>query len=205
MIKLSQQFVITDGNRFIYRMRNGKYIPTSSEAMADVYSKKTADRIFENCLSKPLRASFRVERYDKPPEDVKQVTKQDLKETEKVLVADNIQKWIDKINDLNGLAKEANERKVVLEKELHKIELELQDCFHYIEFTTLNAAQGYKAYKLIKDRRIKRRTIKNELAVLDIILEKKIGESVADEIMKEISKMDNRSYRPRKLDELFDL
>lgn len=65
--------------------------------------------------------------------------------------------------------------------------------------------KGYKAYKLIKDRRIKRRTIKNELAVLDIILEKKIGESVADEIMKEISKMDNRSYRPRKLDELFDL
>ncbi len=59
---MPQQFVITDGKRFIYRMRNGKYVPTSSEPMADSFTKKTADRIFENCLSKTLRAQFRVAR-----------------------------------------------------------------------------------------------------------------------------------------------
>lgn len=203
---MPQQFVITDGKRFIYRMHNGKYVPTSSEAMADIFTKKAADRIFENSLSKPLRAQFRVERYDKPSEGIQQVTKQDLeKNTEKVLVAENIQKWIDKLSDLNGLAKDANDRKNILEKELFTVDMEIQDCLHYIEFTKLNAAQGYKAYKILKERRVKRRSIKNELQVLDIILEKKLGETVADEIMKRISGMDNRSYTPRVLTELFDL
>lgn len=209
MRKLPQQFVITDGNRFIYRMHNGKYVPTSSEAMADIFTKKAANRIFENSLSKPLRAQFRVERYDKPnksPEGIQQVTEKDLQEnTEKVLLSENIQKWIDKLSDLNGLAKDANDRKQVLEKDLSKVNMEIQDCLHYIEFTKLNAAQGYKAYKILKERRVRRRSIKNELQVLDIIMEKKLGETVTDEIMKRISGMDHRSYAPRVLTELFDL
>ena len=179
------QYVITDGKRFIYRMHNGKYIPTSSESMADIYNKKQAERIFENSLSKPLRAAFRVEKYDKPP--------------------DNIQRWIDRISDLNGLAKDATDRKDVLSKELSDVEKEIQDCLHYIEFTNLNAAQGYKAYKILKDRRVKRRSIKNELQVLGIILGKKISETATDEIMKCIEGLDNRQYAPRVLQELFDL
>lgn len=182
---MPQQFVITDGNRFIYRMRNGKYVPTSSEAMADIFTKKTADRIFENCLSKPLRAQFRVERYDKPPEGVQQVTKQDLEEnTEKVLIAENIQRWINKLSDLNGLAKDANDRKKILEKELSTVDMEIQDCLHYIEFMKLNAAQGYKAYKLLKERRMRRRSIKNELQVLEIILEKNLAKRLQMKFLK---------------------
>ena len=73
-----------------------------------------------------------------------------------------------------------------------------------IEFVNLNAAQGYKAYKMIKDRRIIRRSIKNELDVLNIILGKKISETATDEIQKAISGMDKRTYEPRVLNELFD-
>ena len=75
---------------------------------------------------------------------------------------------------------------------------------HYIEFVNLNAAQGYKAYKMIKDRRIIRRSIKNELDILNIILGKKISETATDEIQKAVSGMDNRKYEPRVLNELFD-
>lgn len=200
------QYVITDGKRFIYRMHNGKYIPTSSESMADIYNKKQAERIFENSLSKPLRAAFRVEKYDKPPDGVKQVNKEEISHnTEKVLISNNIQRWIDRISDLNGLAKDATDRKDVLSKELSDVEKEIQDCLHYIEFTNLNAAQGYKAYKILKDRRVKRRSIKNELQVLGIILGKKISETATDEIMKCIEGLDNRQYAPRVLQELFDL
>lgn len=200
------QYVITDGSRYIYRMRNGKYVPTSSESMADVFGKKQADRIYEHSLSKPLRAQFRVEKYDKPPDGVKQVSKEEISNnTEKVLVSDNIQRWIDRISDLNGLAKDAMSRKEELSKDLSKIEKEIQDCLHYIEFTNLNAAQGYKAYRILKDRRIKRRSIKNELQVLGIILGKKISETATDEIMKSIKGLDKRQYEPRVLQELFDL
>lgn len=88
--------------------------------------------------------------------------------------------------------------------QLSKIDQELSDINHYIEFVNLNAAQGYKAYKMIKDRRIKRRSIKNELQVVDIILSKKISETATDEIQKAISGMDKRKYEPRVLNELFD-
>lgn len=200
-----EQYVLTDGDRFIFRNHKGKYIPMSGESMADIYTKKQATDILEHRLSKPLKAKFRVERYDKPPEGMERVVRDDLEQnTEKVMVADNIQRWIDKLNDLNGLIKEANDRKCVLEKDLLKVDMEIQDCLHYIEFMKLNAAQGYQAYKLLKERRVRRRSIKNELQVLDIILEKKFNDSFMDDVRKRISGMDHRTYRPRALQELFD-
>ena len=102
------------------------------------------------------------------------------------------------------MASEALHRKDILLNQLSKVDQELSDINHYIEFCNLNAAQGYKAYKMIKDRRIIRRSIKNELDVLNIILGKKISETATDEIHKAITGMDNRKYEPRVLNELFD-
>ena len=128
----------------------------------------------------------------------------DIKRTEKVMMSENIQKWLKKVSDLNGLATEATNRKKELVEQLSLIDQELSDVNHYIEFCNLNAAQGYKAYKMIKERRIKRRTIKNELNVLNIILGKKISETATDEIEKAVAGMDKRKYEPRIMEELFD-
>lgn len=204
MFQLSQ-YVITDGDRFIYRDRNGRYVPTHSEVMTDIFSKKQAESIYNNQLPRALKSVFHVEKYDKPPEGVKQVTETDIQNTEKVMVSDNIQKWLDKISDLNGLAKDASHRKEELVNQLSNIDKELSDLLHYIEFCNLNAAQGYTAYKMVKERRIKRRSIKNELTVVEAILNKKISESVTDEIMKTVRSLDQRSYEPRVIAELFDI
>lgn len=199
------QYVITDGTRWIMRDRKGKYVPTSCEALADVYSNKQANSIFQNQLSKALKSCFHLQKIDEVPALVKQITQKEIKEnTENVLVAENIKYWFDKVNGLNGLASEALHRKDELLSQLSKVDQELSDINHYIEFCNLNAAQGYKAYKMIKDRRIIRRSIKNELDVLNIILSKKISETATDEIQKAISGMDKRKYEPRVLNELFD-
>lgn len=199
------QYVITDGNRWIMKNRNGKYVPTTCEALADVFGNKEANSVYNNNLSKALKSCFRVMKVDKPPELVKQITHRETqKNTEKVLIAENIQYWVDKVNGLNGLASEAVHRKDKLVDQLSTVDKEICDILHYIEFCNLNAAQGYKAYKMIKERRIRRRSIKNELQVLDIILGKKISETATDEIEKAISGMDNRKYEPRVMRELFD-
>ena len=199
------QYVITDGTRWIMQDRKGKYVPTSCEALADVYSNKQASSIFQNQLSKALKSCFHLQKIDKPPELVKQITQEKVNEnTETPSNSENIQYWIDKVSDLNGLASEALHRKDNLLSQLSKIDQELSDIDHYIEFVNLNAAQGYKAYRMIKDRRIIRRSIKNELDVLNIILGKKISETATDEIQKAISGMDKRTYEPRILSELFD-
>ena len=199
------QYVITDGTRWIMRDKHGKYVPTSCEALADVFSNKQATGIFQSNLSKALKSVFRVQKIDEPSKLIKQISQETAKKnTERVSTAENIQRWIDKIDGLNGLATEALHRKDELVQQLSKVDQELSDVNHYIEFCNLNAAQGYKAYKMIKDRRIKRRSIKNELQVVDIILSKKISETATDEIQKAIAGMDQRTYEPRVLNELFD-
>lgn len=199
------QYVITDGNRWIMKNRNGKYVPTTCEALADVFGNKEANSVYNNNLSKALKSCFRVQKYDQPPELIKQMTHEETQEkTEKVAIAENIQYWVDKVNGLNGLASEAVHRKDKLVDQLSTVDKEICDILHYIEFCNLNAAQGYKAYKMIKERRIRRRSIKNELQVLDTILGKKISETATDEIEKVISGMDNRKYEPRVMRELFD-
>ena len=182
------QYVITDGTRWIMKDRKGKYIPTSCETFADVYSKKQANSILQNSLSKALKACFYVEKTDKPPALVKQITQEETQEnTEKVSIAENIQYWVDKVSGFNGLASEALHRKDELVDKLSIVDKEICDILHYIEFCNLNAAQGYKAYKMLKERRIKRRSIKNELNVLSIILSKKISETATDEIEKAVA------------------
>ena len=200
------QYVITDGSRYIYKNHSNKFVPSHGEAMADIYTLKQAEGIFNNSLPKPLRKVFRVQKYDKEPDNVKQVSHKELqKNAEKLETSESIQTWINRIMDLNGLIQDASKRKDVLKEELINVEQEILDCLHYIEFCNLNAAQGYNAYKMIKARRVKRRSIKNEIAVLNVILEKRISESVADEIRSVIEAMDRRTYEPRKLTELFDL
>lgn len=199
------QYVITDGTRWIMRDRKGKYVPTSCEALADTFGNKEANSILQNNLSKALKSCFHLQKIDEPPALVKQITQKEIKEnTENVLVAENIKYWVDKVNGLNGLASEALHRKDELLSQLSKVDQELSDINHYIEFCNLNAAQGYKAYKMIKERRIKRRSIKNELEVLSIILGKKISDTASDEIQKAIAGMDKRTYEPRVMTELFD-
>ena len=199
------QYVITDGSRWITKNRNGKYVPTTCEALADTFGNKEANSVYNNNLSKALKSCFRVMKVDKPPELVKQITQEETQEnTEKVSIAENIQYWVDKVKGLNGLASEAVHRKNELTDQLSTVDKETCDILHYIEFCNLNAAQGYKAYKMLKERRIRRRSIKNELQVLDIILGKKISETATDEIQKAVEGMDKRKYEPRVMEELFD-
>jgi hypothetical protein len=202
---LIAEYVITDGSRFIYKNHAGKYVPTSTEALADIFNKKQAEGIYNNSLSKALKSVFYLKKYDEVPTEIKQTSQQDLEKTEKVMMSANIQYWLNKVSDLNGLAKDADKRRTELLNQLNEVNQELCDIEHWIEFTNLNAAQGYKAYKMLKERRIKRRSIKNELNVIDVILDKKISETVSDDIRKSVQNIDDRTYSPRILKELFDL
>ena len=197
------RYVITDGTRWI-QYKNGKYVPTSCPTFADEFSQKQAQSICENQLNKALRKVFHPEKCSDDLPCIKPCTDNDVKRTEKVMMSENIKRWLKKVSDLNGLATEATNRKKELVEQLSLIDQELSDVNHYIEFCNLNAAQGYKAYKMIKERRIKRRTIKNELNVLNIILGKKISETATDEIEKAVAGMDKRKYEPRIIEELFD-
>ena len=68
------QYVITDGSRWIMRDRNKKYVPTSCEALADVFGNKEANSVYQNNLSKALKSVFHIEKVDNTPDGIKQIT-----------------------------------------------------------------------------------------------------------------------------------
>lgn len=205
------EYVITDGYRYIKRDHLGKYVPTSSYSLAGKFNKKHADLVYNNNLPKPLKMLFnvkKVEEDDVSPKESLQVVRvntEDLKRTEKVMECENVQYWLDKISGLNGLATEASERRTRLYQELSNIDKEIEDIEHYIEFKRFNAAQGWRMCSMLKERRVRRRSIKNEINTIDIILGHRIAESVSDKITNSVQKMDSRTYEPRVLKELYDL
>ena len=198
-------YVITDGTRWIMKDRNGKYVPTSCESFADIFSKKQAENIYKSSLTKALRGVFHVEKTsEEVSAQVKPVTDKDIEETGKVMVSEDIKYWLDKATDMSNIANEAINRKRKLCQELSLVDKELCDILHYIEFCNLNAAQGYKAYKMVKERRILRRKIKDEISILDSILDQKVSQTAKNTIQKTAEKMDKRTYEPRVLRKLFD-
>lgn len=56
------QYVITDGTRWVMRDRNNKYVPTSNEALADVFGNKEANSVYQNNLPKALKSVFHIQK-----------------------------------------------------------------------------------------------------------------------------------------------
>ena len=205
VIYVMGQYIITDGTKYIMKGKRGNFTPTNCAAWAEVFSKEKATNVLNNQISKNLRKGYHVECLEPDPPGIKSVTKTELKQTEKVMESDIIQGWINRVQGLNGLIHDAKSRKEELLQQLSVIDTQLFDIYHYIEFSNLNACQGYKAAKMIKDKRIIRRRIKNELQVVGIILSSNISDEIEQEVVGRIKGMDNRVYDPRSLTELFEL
>ena len=90
-----------------------------------------------------------------------------------------------------------------LSNDLSEVDKELSDIYHFIEFSTLNASNGYKAYKLLQNVLIKRRNIKNEYSVIQSILSSKGMDISKREMQRKLECGMSKSYNPRVLNELF--
>ena len=94
-------------------------------------------------------------------------------------------------------------RKKVLELELLEIEREITDIYHAMEFYNLDAAKGYKIYKMMQERLIRRRQNKDETLKIDYILSGGIKGLTSKQTRKHFEALENRQYQPRALKELF--
>ena len=89
-------------------------------------------------------------------------------------------------------------RKVTLNNKLSEVDRKICDVLHYIEFNKLNACDGYKTYKMIREYRLERRAIKDEIEMLDDVYN-----NITKLIEESINRLSNRKYKPRELPELF--
>ena len=90
-----------------------------------------------------------------------------------------------------------------IEVEFKSINEQLLDCLHACECKRLNAAKGYKMYDRIRQLRIKRRFMKDEMYKVNIILNADNSEFSISDVYKKIKSVDDQVYTPRQLDDLF--
>lgn len=87
--------------------------------------------------------------------------------------------------------------------ELARADAALLDIEHAAEFYALNAAQGYRLYRMLHETRMERRKRKDQIAVCNIIIDSGFEGLMDGTTLKRIAGMDRREYKPRILEELF--
>lgn len=110
----------------------------------------------------------------------------------------------EKLRDMQDFILYTEARKEYLIKLLSQEDMKIVDIEHAAEFYKLNASQGYKLYKMLREARMNRRKYKDELEEIESL--RKFGFNMlrTDEMIDEIKKLDNRRYNPRVLEELFN-
>lgn len=101
-----------------------------------------------------------------------------------------------------------------LEKDLKKLDMETQDILHLMELKNLNLHHGFMTYKDLQRVRQERRKVKDEMEMLEPILElnKYAGKPVEKHLNKHLGEVrkvalsqQGRSYRMRVRDDLQEL
>lgn len=212
-----ESYVITDGDRFMYENCQGNYVPAHSIDMADRFTKEKANVILNNYISKNIRKIFRVEEIHidevkvKNNESNKQkliiapLTKNEIKNNGvKASDSKEIISLLEKVNDMTNFLESLENKKTQLCAELSKVDREISDWMHYIEFKSFNACQGYIAAKNLSECRKRRRLIKNEFQVLKEVANCTNNVDInIDKINSFVKSMDNRTYHPKENKMLF--
>jgi len=155
-------------NLYIRLNENGKPVTCSKhEGTLLEYSK--AKNILENLPKTLRRLNFRID----PVPDIIQkrvIEEKDAKRDEYVL-SENITRWIEKFGKCGDILSEAEEREKQLINDLKDNDKEFIDILHIIEIEKSKGMfSGWQLYKRIRNNRIERRSMKDELLIVENVL-----------------------------------
>lgn len=191
------KFIITNGKTGVKKTANN-YVTCPVTQATPLYYKKACNVL--RSLPKTLKQfDYKVEPIHIPVESLKPSS--DIKtviESKGLQICTEAKTWLDRIVSLSNLAKDARARQIELciaQSELDKRKVNLE---HDIELTEkVNACDGYKKYKELKNLLEERRKVKDELFVVGTILGSKL-DSIADEsVEKSTEKFTNRKFTYR--------
>jgi len=115
--------------------------------------------------------------------------------------------WIGYLEDLISFCSDLKQYEKNLDKSISEADKESQDILHYIEFNNLNAAEGYKMYKMLRESRLRRRTIKNEREIMCYLMGVLADEGLIQKLKKcvqQIKSSQEKHYTPKVLLGLFE-
>lgn len=207
-------YFITCKGRYLRQVANGK-IEMCSKDQAQRYEFSKAKNIMSN-LPKEIRkfGTFKLEcisdfknvELTKPQIQVRSIystkpikpPKKIMENTKPYEQQQEILDWMEKFVQLNEIVESASVRLDELSKELIDIEHELIDSYHDIELgKRVNACEGYKKYRSIRDVLIKRRKIKDEKKLLEHFVSCKPSTVDIYSLQEYVDGLSNRKYAYR--------
>lgn len=205
------KYIIADNNQsvFVGKDKSNKYTLTTDRAKAVIFDTKSiADMVFKSNLSKIIKnkgvsvQTVALQIVDAVTSVVQEPAV--VKEEQNTSINTDSSKHI--VTIISDAVGKLNSRYVTLSDELSKYDRQITDVEHYIEFNIgkLNACGGYKAYKLLQDVLIKRRTVKDELQIIQMVRDKMGFPEEIAMIANKVQELDQRHYEPREFKYLFD-
>lgn len=204
-------YVITNSHKKIYIKLNHNGLPeTCSDNKAQRFEYSKARNILDNLPKTMQKFHFKVEPV---PEIINKKENKEEKVIDKNIfistyytVPESVSKWVERVKTCNDLAKDAAKRKDELIDALSNIDRELSNCLHFIELTKWkNGCEGYKEYKSVKSILERRRVIKDELSVVQSILESNLESIATDRIEKVVDRLNKRVFNIREVKDYADL
>lgn len=188
-------FIITNGSGYIYYDKNQKMATTNKRELAKRFTKEKAENFMKNLAGTMKNLGYRME----PDDETNQVIEQVISDTD-----ESIAEILAQVRNFESYMQDISKRRDTLTYELSKVDAEIEDILHAAEFYNLNACEGYKLYKMLRDARIKRRKLKDYIEVVGYV-ERATGKDFANNVgSKSILGKGTREYTPRVLSELFN-
>ena len=181
------KYIITDGTNFV----NNSNAKTVCQNSNDAYMwslKVSAENVLKD--AKNRNANTDLVRLD---------SKYHIEEVYlyRSDVSNDIISDIKVIADFTDIVRDSLEREEDLLSQLSKIDRELSDIEHYIEFVDLNGVDGFKVYKKMQNLRQFRRDIKYRLKIMHDIN----SQSIDPDVLKRLcSFFKDLYYRPKVID-----
>lgn len=190
-------YVITVGKNYIGYDKRGKMVEVNDLGLALKAPMHKLTNFINNCIAPDMRKKCKVVNVDSL--DVKHVITPTIKsEATEHQLFDEIFTKLKSLGSAN-FQQEHDE----LSQQLSRIDQEVCDIQHYIEFNKLNAAEGYKAYKLLQDKLLERRVIKDNQQKFQMLSSAKVSDIFDGTLDKNLKDLSSRTYTPRVLKELF--
>lgn len=206
-------YYIGTGKTFVTVDKNGKAIATMNFPDAKLFKDKQKAGQFLVSLPRKLyniSTKWEVKEYNAPNMDKSFKPLQKIKkpqpqaETPKkdktnINTAISEVDYVTLLDTVSILKENKNGCLTNLNSKLSDISQEIVDLEHYIEFSKLNACEGYHAYKMLQDTLKKRRKIKDSITAAQSLYEN----CDVDKLSSCNDYLHNRTYNPRKLTALF--
>lgn len=188
-------YIITNGRNYLSIDSNQQITTVAKRDKAKRFTYDKAKNVLANLNRRLKNLGYYMELDEEANQFIEQASNGANQEINAIL---------SQVQEFESYIQDIGKKRDALSYELSRVDAEIEDILHAAEFYSLNACEGYKLYKMLRDARIRRRKLKDYIEVVGYI-EGATGKELAEgKGSKSILGKMSREYKPRVLNELFN-